>query len=157
MRCGFENREGELICQQCSILLAAPITTHHLGAATQVLVKDATTPKTGTILMVSFVVLGKRHDYSVKNGTVILVGRGSTDHIHDVAILDLAQADGRDNGISRKHAMIKIEKDQVFLVDLKSTNGTFLNGRRLAPTVKHLVYPNDILRFGALEVSIKIT
>ncbi len=40
-----------------------------------------------------------------------------------------------DPGVTRHHAELRVENDQVVLVDLSSTNGTFVNGqpvRRLA-------------------------
>ena len=42
-----------------------------------------------------------------------------------------------DPGVSRHHAELRVEDDQVVLVDLGSTNGTFVNGqpvRRVALT-----------------------
>jgi pSer/pThr/pTyr-binding forkhead associated (FHA) protein len=42
-----------------------------------------------------------------------------------------------DPGVSRHHAELRVENDQVVLVDLSSTNGTFVNGqpvRRVALT-----------------------
>jgi len=51
-----------------------------------------------------------------------------------------------DEEASRKHAMIEIlSRDNVFITDLASANGTFLNGVRIRSTrLKH----NDILRLG---------
>jgi hypothetical protein len=49
---------------------------------------------------------------------VLVVGRGSD------ADLTLA-----DPGVSRRHAEVRREGDEVFLVDLGSTNGTSVNGR----------------------------
>jgi pSer/pThr/pTyr-binding forkhead associated (FHA) protein len=34
-----------------------------------------------------------------------------------------------DNGVSRHHAELRVEDGQVVLVDLGSTNGTFVNGQ----------------------------
>ena len=34
-----------------------------------------------------------------------------------------------DPGVSRHHAELRVENDQVVLVDLGSTNGTFVNGQ----------------------------
>ena len=37
-----------------------------------------------------------------------------------------------DDGVSRHHARIRVEGDQLFVEDMASRNGTFLNGQRLA-------------------------
>jgi pSer/pThr/pTyr-binding forkhead associated (FHA) protein len=49
---------------------------------------------------------------------VLVVGRGSD---VDVRLTD--------SGVSRRHAEVRREGDEVFLVDLGSTNGTQVNGR----------------------------
>lgn len=37
----------------------------------------------------------------------------------------------QDSEISRRHAMIEIQEDEAVLVDLESTNGTFVNGAKI--------------------------
>jgi adenylate cyclase len=55
-----------------------------------------------------------------------------------------------DASISRKHAMLqRTEDDQVYLIDLGSRNGTFVNDRRV--TVPTTVRDGDRLRFGLVE------
>ena len=49
--------------------------------------------------------------------------------------------------VSRRHARLFIEDDNVHLVDLESQNGTRVNGERLAGR-RRLVY-EDIVTFGA--------
>lgn len=55
-------------------------------------------------------------------GPEIIVGRGSE-----------CQIRVNDVGISRKHLMIQIKNDQVFLTDLDSSNGTFINEEKINP------------------------
>jgi adenylate cyclase len=55
-----------------------------------------------------------------------------------------------DASISRKHAMLqRTEDNQVYLIDLGSRNGTFVNDRRV--TVPTTVRDGDKLRFGLVE------
>ena len=43
-----------------------------------------------------------------------------------------------DDGISRQHAELRLEGDGLWAADLKSLNGTFVNGERItAPTLLH--------------------
>lgn len=50
--------------------------------------------------------------------------------------------------ISRRHAEISYVNGQYVLRDLASTNGTFLNTRRVEPGSVHRLSANDSLRFG---------
>ncbi|MFE4395713.1 MULTISPECIES: DUF1707 and FHA domain-containing protein [Streptomycetaceae] len=54
-----------------------------------------------------------------------------------------------DPSVSRNHAELRHERDGWMLYDLGSTNGTHVNGRRIAGGVR--VRPGDQVRFGNLE------
>jgi pSer/pThr/pTyr-binding forkhead associated (FHA) protein len=47
------------------------------------------------------------------------------------------------NRVSRTHAKILIHGDKVLIQDLKSTNGTYLNGKKLAPEKYHEIKRTD--------------
>src|SRR5688572_14948672 len=47
--------------------------------------------------------------------------------------IDLAAFEGLEHGVSRKHAMLRRFGPDVTIVDLGSTNGTWLNGVRVQP------------------------
>jgi len=74
-------------------------------------------------------------------GDKVIIGRGQKAHIRLF-----------DDGISREHAQILIEGNQIILQDLGSTNGTFCNGlkvdrRELVDGDKILVGSTTILKF----------
>ena len=50
--------------------------------------------------------------------------------------------------ISRRHAEISFVNGKYVLRDLGSTNGTFVNGRRIKPKSDHVLKSNDRLHFG---------
>ncbi|RMG15295.1 MAG: FHA domain-containing protein [Planctomycetota bacterium] len=50
--------------------------------------------------------------------------------------------------VSKAHARFHVRAGAIELVDLDSTNGTYLNGRRLAPREAVRVRPDDTVRFG---------
>ena len=58
-----------------------------------------------------------------------------------------------DNSVSRKHAEISLTKIGWQVCDLKSTNGTFINGKKLSKETFTLL-PNDIVQFG--EIALKV-
>src|SRR5262245_60473725 len=68
----------------------------------------------------------------VKTDQEIIIGRKSREEDPDVTI-DLESYDGHKMGVSRHHALIKLLKNALILVDLDSINGTFVNNRRALP------------------------
>jgi len=51
----------------------------------------------------------------------------------------------QDQTVSNHHAIIEERDDRYWIVDLKSSNGTFVNGRRITETV---IVENDVIHFG---------
>lgn len=62
---------------------------------------------------------GAQQSYELTS-EVTLLGRGTDCDLRLV-----------DNGVSRHHAEIRVEGDEAVLVDLNSTNGTFVNGQQV--------------------------
>jgi pSer/pThr/pTyr-binding forkhead associated (FHA) protein len=50
--------------------------------------------------------------------------------------------------VSAQHAKIELTRQGHVITDLNSTNGTFVNGKRLKPKAPHLLASNDIIRFA---------
>ncbi|HUF38066.1 MAG TPA: FHA domain-containing protein [Anaerolineales bacterium] len=70
--------------------------------------------------------------------------------------IDLSAYEGYKNGVSRVHASIQISPRRINVVDLGSSNGTFLNGRRLTPQVPYSMADGDILILGKLEARVEV-
>ena len=60
-------------------------------------------------------------------------------------------AEGR-YGVSRRHALLTRVGRALFIEDLGSRNGTWLNGQRLPPSQRVSLGPGDTLRLGLLEI-----
>lgn len=56
--------------------------------------------------------------------------------------------------LSRKHARLRVAEGRVFLTDLGSTNGTFLDGERLKPGEEREITVSSKLRFAELGASL---
>lgn len=52
--------------------------------------------------------------------------------------------------ISRLHAKIVVEDDDVFVIDQESTNGTYVNGKRLVPWERRKVLADDKIAFSSV-------
>ena len=55
----------------------------------------------------------------------------------------------RSSSVSRYHAVLKISHDAVIFEDMNSTNGCFVNGRRIA---RRLLKDGDMLKVGAVPL-----
>jgi pSer/pThr/pTyr-binding forkhead associated (FHA) protein len=56
---------------------------------------------------------------------------------------------------SRHHAVIQKVKDEFFVEDLGSTNGTFVNTQPVLPGQYVRLHPLDIIRIGRTELSLR--
>jgi hypothetical protein len=68
--------------------------------------------------------------------------------------IDLTPYQAYANGVSRLHAVLKREGKRVFVMDLGSSNGTYLNGIRLTPNVDQTINHGDMLALGKLKIQI---
>lgn len=55
--------------------------------------------------------------------------------------------------ISRKHTMIVVSEDQVRIVDMESTNGTFVNGKKISELE---LKTNDKIKVGSSVIQVKV-
>jgi pSer/pThr/pTyr-binding forkhead associated (FHA) protein len=69
------------------------------------------------------------------------------------ACVDLTPYGIRAKSVSRRHAMITLTSF-ISIIDLASTNGTFLNGTQLIPNRPRVVRNGDELRFGELTAAL---
>jgi hypothetical protein len=72
----------------------------------------------------------------------------------DEFVIDLSPYGAHDKGVSRRHAAIEREGNSLFLWDLTSSNGTYLNGIRLTPLQLHQVHDGDEICLGRLILRI---
>jgi pSer/pThr/pTyr-binding forkhead associated (FHA) protein len=64
--------------------------------------------------------------------------------------VDLTPYAGYRMGVSRAHAKVRAEAGKLYLLDMGSSNGTFLNGQRLAPNQPYILHDGDEVRLGQM-------
>ena len=70
--------------------------------------------------------------------------------------VDLSPYNAFANGVSRLHTILKFIQDRIVIMDLGSSNGTFLNGNRLSPHVETSVAHGDVISLGKLKMQVLI-
>jgi len=84
------------------------------------------------------------HKYFVISDTPILIGRSNE------AIIRI----NYDNFCSRKHALLYWENKACFIKDLDSTNGTFVNNKRISQKTK--LHDGDITGLGDTKLAVSV-
>ncbi len=97
------------------------------------------------------------HDRSIlldihATGSVVL-GRQQLDTSAGTK-LDLSEFDALEAGVSRQHARFELKDYSLYITDLDSTNGTYLNGLRILPRQPRVVRDGDEVRLGRLKLQI---
>jgi hypothetical protein len=80
----------------------------------------------------------------------VIIGRPDDESSEKVDV-DLTPYGGCAKGVSRRHAVLYRTRYTVSLVDLDSSNGTYLNGVRLIPHQPRLLREGDEVRLGNMR------
>jgi hypothetical protein len=70
--------------------------------------------------------------------------------------IDLSPYQAYAAGVSRLHAVIKREGDRLVFMDLGSSNGTYVNGKRLAPNVEQILSHGDVVALGKMKMQVLV-
>jgi len=68
--------------------------------------------------------------------------------------IDLTPYQAYASGVSRLHAVVKRDAERVVIMDLGSSNGTYLNGRRLNPHTEENLKHGDVIALGKLKIQV---
>jgi FHA domain len=81
-----------------------------------------------------------------------LLGRfDATDHPNQI---DLNPYAAHTKGVSRLHAQLHIQDEQLFITDLNSSNGTYLNDVRLKPNKATFIPNGALLLLGVFPIQV---
>ena len=138
--CQMDNIEGALFCEECGAKLE--------GQAGLI----ASAEETDNAQLVLTSAEGNRLEIPAKDEVIV----GREDPISDIfPDLDLTDLGGMDKGVSRKHAVIHRSGSDYTVEDMGSTNGTFVNKKKIAPYAPQAIKPGDEVRFGKLALSVQ--
>jgi pSer/pThr/pTyr-binding forkhead associated (FHA) protein len=136
----MENIEGALFCEECGAQLERA----------DELQETAKESRGERLVLAS--ADGSTLDIPAKEEVVI----GREDPVSEIfPDLDLTGFGGMEKGVSRKHAVIHRSGANYTVEDMGSTNGTYVNRKKVLPNTPQAIKPGDELRFGKLAFSLK--
>ena len=160
--CQHKEMSGAIYCSKCGAqLIDVTIATHkiHTAEARQEAQRDTgrTQPPLPAHLQswISLNMIESGQILPLADRTEFTLGR-SEEGQPIVPDVDLSPHNAYANGVSRLHAVLKLIQEQIVIVDLGSSNGTYLNGNRLLPYVETPVAHGDIVYLGKLKMQVLI-
>jgi hypothetical protein len=160
--CKYKNEVGVLECILCGTPLENGNGSSSKHATTNVVAAEAAAfpQPVPPILQKSLPVptqgiaiyaLESDTPIAVQEAGEFILGRKMTDEL-DGPIVDLQQAGGYDHGVSRHHSLIRATDDGYEIVDLGSTNGTWLEKQRLVPGRRYPLESGARIHLGRLAL-----
>jgi len=95
---------------------------------------------------------GVVHPAEIAVRKMVVFGRHTPDD--STADIDLSEYRGDVFGVSRVHASLKLQNNTLLLVDLNSTNHTYLNESQLKDNEARPISQGDKIRMGNLVISV---
>jgi len=157
--CQNSELPGALFCSQCGALLEGVdgIATQNLKPNTNQLGADDknTAPPIASALAakVSLCVVDSGSILPLENRLEFTIGR-SAEGQPIMPDIDLSPHQAYEMGVSRLHASIRLDGEQVLATDLGSVNGTRLNGQKIPPHKPCTLNHGDILTLGKLKLQV---
>jgi hypothetical protein len=160
--CQHKEMSGAIYCSECGAqLIDMTIATHRINTSEtrQEAQRDSSRiqppPPAHLQSRISLNMIESGQILPLADRTEFTLGRSAKDQpiVPDV---DLSPLNAYANGVSRLHAVLKFIQDQIVIMDLDSSNGTYLNGSRLPPYVDTPVAHGDVIHLGKLKIQLLI-
>lgn len=156
--CKHQEPSGALFCGECGMQLV-----RLEGQKTQQINPETNDLKTAPIseaslsnlsdTWISLHLLDSGQIIPVSDRTEFTLGRISEKQ-PIMPDIDLTPYQAFDHGVSRLHAVIRLVSGQATVMDLGSSNGSYLNGVRLIANVESPLKHGDLVAIGKLKIQI---
>ena len=160
--CQHKEMSGSVYCSKCGAqLIDITVATHkiHTAEAREVAQSDtkSTLPPPPAHLQswISLNMIESGQILPLADRNEFSLGR-SAEGQPIVPDVDLSPYSAYANGVSRLHAVLKLIQEHIVIMDLGSSNGTYLNGNRLSPYVENAIAHGDVISLGKLKIQVLI-
>ena len=103
---------------------------------------------------IRFILPDGRH-IDAESRIFMMLGRTDAELSKDPIDVDFANADAAENGVSHEHAVVQVTRNQVFIKDFNSRNGTYINEQELLPMREYPLSNGDEIVLGRLRVRVE--
>jgi len=160
--CNYPNREGVFLCEKCGMPMESSDTA---TISTRMMVQAEFLPLTEKgNLTVGWTPQTKVGLYlqDVKTLVVLdqtklacVLGRSAEAPMNADTGIDLSPYEAVQKGVSRVHAVLRRSSTALSIMDMKSTNGTYLRGQRLMPDRSYALQNGDEVVLGKLVIAVR--
>lgn len=158
--CQHENIPGTLFCAECGVQLDGVESLTTQSIAQDQIVDDlqdksaaVEPPSSPTNSWISLHLMDSGKILPLASRTEFTMGRLSEGQ-PIMPDIDLTPYQAYASGVSRLHAVVKREANNTIVMDLGSSNGTYLNGRRLNPHTEEELKHGDVVALGKLKIQV---
>ncbi len=155
--CKLDNDSDAVVCAHCNARLDKTISDAPTTLRTQApfamteqlreqVIKGYVPPAHG----LSLFLLNNSEPIALLDQPQIILGREG--ELNTDSVYDLSRFEGYAMGVSRRHAMIKFVEDKYTLIDLNSSNGTWLNGNRLLSNKPRDLPSGGVIQLGTMKL-----
>ncbi len=162
-KCGHDNPRGTLVCSNCFSFLtdSVPVQTVALkkrDSNSSKRVNTGGTERTEHRNRLSQHSIALYIDGATDPTIVLLVSQTILGRVvpgeNRQSLFDLSGYRAQERGVSRQHAVLKRTDKGIFVEDMGSSNGSWLNNEVLKPYTPALIQSGDRLRLSQIEIEI---
>jgi len=155
--CNNKNEKDAVICRHCGATLKSnteptattrntEIKLNYSETVEELKVDEKIIPADGIAIYFA----GTTKPVEILTDNEFVIGRRVV--ATSESFLDLSEFDGFKLGLSRRHAMIRHAESGYEVIDLSSTNGTWLNDERLVPYTPYPLTSGSQLRLSRMRL-----
>jgi hypothetical protein len=159
--CKRSNKPDAVLCAYCGaaldVLPASPPTTEKIGGPSVVFPKEPPRLSADTMVPeggIAIFIVDNPKPIAILDADEFILGRimeGSPE-----TVIDLTPFGAFGSGVSRRHAMVRRSAKGYEVIDLDSTNGTWLNEKRMTPTKAYPLPNGATVRLGQLRLQVVV-
>lgn len=158
-QCQHHEMDGAIFCSECGAQLigelgdTSRIENVELGNGQRQAVPEPAPPVSLPKAWISLHILESGYILPLADRTEFTLGR-VVDGQPIMPDVDLTPHNAYAHGVSRLHAALKLVGDKIVIMDLESSNGTYVNGVRIPPNVETTLVHGDVVALGKLKIQV---